>query len=298
MFKYFAYGLKVTSEIELDELIVRDFKGEADIEIVFGETPDQINGPDWYGDWWQANDYCLLCDFTDVIRALVSRNGKEVTLQVFTEDDFQLRSFIYGQVLSACLLLRGYFLLHGACVKIGDRAVGFCGSSGVGKSTLTLAFMEEGYTVYSDDVIALKVEGDKLMMHPGFPRLRVTKETMTRMSVRAADFENIDHFPTKLNYVKGFSFCSDEIELDELLILNPTDCTKPNIRNVSGWEKLNLFEEGHYRKSIEKLIYSEKDMLKRRTKIANIAKCHYLDRPNTYYCLMQMIDYINLKFHL
>ncbi|WDE98820.1 hypothetical protein PQO03_13350 [Lentisphaera profundi] len=296
MYKYFAYGLNISSEIELNELIAKDFSEDAVLEIVLAEVPEQITGQDWYGGWWQANDDELLFYYTDVIKALVSRDGKKISLEILTEDMFQLRSFLYSRVLSACLLLRGYFLLHGACVKIGDKAVGFCGPSGVGKSTLALGFMNQGDTVYSDDVIALKIEEGKLMMYPGFPRLRITEETMNESSMKAKAFEAIDHFPTKLNYVKKFNFCTQVIELNELLILNPSECTKPNLRNVSGWEKLNIFEEGRYRKTLEKLIYRDEEMLKRRTKVANVAKCHYLDRSSNYYCVEDMIDYILLEF--
>lgn len=289
MYKYFAYGLNIASEIELNELIPKDFSEDADIELKIGDVPEQITGPNWHGGWWQADDKHLLCDYTDIMRALVSRNGKDVQVQVFTVDDFQLRSFIYGQVFSTCLLLRGYFLLHGACVKIGDKALGFCGPSGVGKSTLALGFIQAGYKVYSDDVIALKIEEEKLMMYPGFPRLRLTSEVMTRMSLELNSFEVIGHYPEKMKYVGEFKFCSQVLELNELLILNPTECAHPSLRSLNGWEKLNLFEKASYRPEIESFVFTKDEILEQRSEIANIAKCYYLDRPNSCFNLAAMI---------
>lgn len=285
MYKYFAYGLNISSEIELNELIPKDFSEEVDVEITLAEVPEQITGPNWHGSWWQADDEYLLCDYTDIMRALVSRNGKDVQVQVFTQDDFQLRSFIYSQIFSAVLLLRGYYLLHGACIKIGDKAVGLCGPSGVGKSTLALGFMQEGFTVYSDDVIALKVENYKLMLYPGFPRLRITSDVIDRMSLDSNSFKAIEHYPGKMKYVSKFNFSSQVIELNELLILNPTRCEKPMLRKLGGWEKLNLFEKANYRPEIESFIFSEEEMLEQRSEIANITKCYYLDRPESGFSL-------------
>ena len=64
---------------------------------------------------------------------------------------------------------------------------------------MALAFMQKTYTVYSDDVIALRLEDEKLMMYPCFPRLRVNQDTIISMKAEPKSFEFIDHFPTKLN---------------------------------------------------------------------------------------------------
>lgn len=296
MYKYFAYGLNIASEIELDELIARDFKDEADIQIKLGECPDQIAGPDWHGGWWQANDKYLLCDFTDIIRALVSRNGEEVTLQVFTKDDFQLRSFVYGQVLSACLLLRGYFLLHGACVKIGDKAFAFCGPSGVGKSTLEWSFQERGYEVFSDDVIALKIDKEQLKMFPGLSRLRMTKDMLKNLEVNLDDWESIKHFPGKMNY-KGYSnFNFEPVNLEDLIVLSSENREDVTWSQVSGWEKLELLEDGRYRKGIERLIFDREDLLFRRSELANYAKFHKLIRPQQKLCVEEVLKAVVAYF--
>ena len=293
MYKYFAYGLNISSELELDELIARDFIGEADIEIKLGECPDQITGPDWYGGWWQADDEYLLCDFTDIIRALVSRNGEEVTLQVFTEDDFQLRSFIYGQVLSACLLLKDYYLLHGACVKIGDKAVGFCGASGVGKSTLAWGFMKEGYTVYSDDVIALKIEEGKVIMYPGFPRLRLRKEIFGLMSIDDSLFSEIKHAREKKNFTGMDELPMSPVELTKLVVLKVIDTDKVSRIELKGGEALLSLQDTAYRTELEQHIFDDKTLLDRSTKLANHTRMNQVERTNHYFCLDEVLEKVH-----
>ena len=56
MYQYFAYGLKINSEIELFELVVDEFSAECDLEIKFSNVPQQIAGSDWYNSSWQKND--------------------------------------------------------------------------------------------------------------------------------------------------------------------------------------------------------------------------------------------------
>jgi len=297
VYKYFAYGLNIASEIELDELIARDFIGEADIEIKLGECPEQITGEKWYGSWWQINEEHLLFYYTDVIKALIFRDGRKVTIEILTEDMFQFRSFLYSRILAACLLLRGYFLVHGACVKIGDKAVGFCGPSGVGKSTLAWSFHKHGHEVFSDDVIVLKQDAGKLKMFPGLPRLRMTEEILQELEPNLEAWEPIKHFPGKMNFTGHYNFDLEPVILEDLIVLSPENREDVIWCQVSGWEKLQLIEDARYRKGIERLIFNREDLLFRRSELANHAKFHKLIRPKQKLCVEDVLEAIIEKFN-
>lgn len=62
--------------------------------------------------------------------------------------------FAYG--LPLWLETRGVPVLHGSVVAVGDRAVGFLGSTGMGKSVLSAELVERGCGFLADDGLALE----------------------------------------------------------------------------------------------------------------------------------------------
>lgn len=86
-------------------------------------------------------------------------------------------TYVHGPVLGIVLRLRGVVCLHASVVGIGGRAVAFAGPAEAGKSTAAAVFHERGASVLSDDVLALKVEGDSFLAQPGWPHLKLWPES-------------------------------------------------------------------------------------------------------------------------
>ncbi len=61
-----------------------------------------------------------------------------------------------GTVLSYLLMLRAETVLHASAVDVGGRAVGFVGSSGMGKTTLATLMCRDGGLLVTDDVLRLR----------------------------------------------------------------------------------------------------------------------------------------------
>ena len=57
----------------------------------------------------------------------------------------------------ALLMQRKILPLHGSAVAIDGKAYAIVGDSGAGKSTLASAFLNKGYQLLSDDVIAVSL---------------------------------------------------------------------------------------------------------------------------------------------
>jgi hypothetical protein len=71
-------------------------------------------------------------------------------------------------VLRFVLQARGHELLHASAVAMPTGAVAFCGSSGVGKSTLAYAFARRGHPPVADDALLFEPAGDSVRALP-FP---------------------------------------------------------------------------------------------------------------------------------
>ena len=59
--------------------------------------------------------------------------------------------------MGAILMQRKILPLHGSAIAIDGKAYAIVGDSGAGKSTLASAFLNKGYQLLSDDVIAVSL---------------------------------------------------------------------------------------------------------------------------------------------
>jgi hypothetical protein len=74
---------------------------------------------------------------------------------------------LIGQVLPLVSALHGLEVLHASAAAIDGRACAFSGVPGAGKSTLAVNLGLNGAPLLSDDVIALRVEGGRVIAEPG-----------------------------------------------------------------------------------------------------------------------------------
>jgi hypothetical protein len=117
--------------------------------------------------------------YYDGARFVVERNGCEVFAdwpdRLTLED---ISPYLVGPVLGFILRLRGIFPLHASAVAIGNHAIAIMGPAGAGKSTTAGAFARCGHRVISDDVVALRQEGFRFVIPPGYPRVNLWAESV------------------------------------------------------------------------------------------------------------------------
>ena len=82
--------------------------------------------------------------------------------------------------------LRRFVTLHAAAVARDGRLVVLAGESGAGKTTLTLALLDEGWTYFSDDLAPVAI--DTALVHP-FPKPLGVKDASAWERVRGAFVE-------------------------------------------------------------------------------------------------------------
>jgi hypothetical protein len=129
---------------------------------------------------WKVGDgrfFRLL--YADGTAFLISRSGAKVWatwLEPLTLDD--TATYLLGPILGVVLRLRRAVCLHASAIALGGWAVVLVGPSGAGKSTTAAAFARRGFPVLSDDVSALDVRSETLLVHPGNPRLRLWSQSV------------------------------------------------------------------------------------------------------------------------
>lgn len=157
MFKYWAFGLTIKSEIEFPELIEFDFIDAPDLKISLGVTINKLEKKDSVhslGISMNSKEYLLR--IKDVAFYYVS-NGKDVIVERQKgSDDKTIRLFLLSNVIAAVLHQRNAIPLHASAVFHENGIALFCGDSGAGKSTTIIALKKKGYKIFSDDICVLK----------------------------------------------------------------------------------------------------------------------------------------------
>src|SRR5689334_11264808 len=113
-------------------------------------------------------------DYADDTKFLIDRSGTEVWAEwssPLTLED--TATYLLGPVLGFVMLLRGVVCLHASAVAIGNEAIALVGPAGTGKSTTAAAFAERGYSVLAEDVVTLDDRGDRFLVRPGYPCIRL-----------------------------------------------------------------------------------------------------------------------------
>ena len=101
--------------------------------------------------------------------------GREIVIQPHPGvPEEAIRLYLLGTCLSILLHQRRLFVQHTSGIATGRGIVLFSGRSGVGKSTMVSAFLERGYKIVADDMLALTLDPDAgVLALPGFPQVKL-----------------------------------------------------------------------------------------------------------------------------
>jgi hypothetical protein len=110
----------------------------------------------------------------------VFRKGSEIVVDALPHADVRLISlFLTGTGLGVLLQQRGLLLLHASAVMINKCVVAFLGGSGWGKSTMAGALRMKGYTIVSDDILAIDFPKEqKPLVRSGITRMKLWPESL------------------------------------------------------------------------------------------------------------------------
>jgi hypothetical protein len=191
-FFYTAFGLSIRSNAPIPGLVLLNDSGTAaDLMVQLGVSPysasaipngsEELRYESSFADdsgnpalriWKSADGLYLRLAYYDGTQFWLERRGKEIWAtwpEVSTLEDVSL--YLLGPVLGLLLRLRGVTCLHASAVALENHSVAFVGAEGVGKSTTAAAFSREGYSVLSDDVVALRENETDFLVVPAYPRL-------------------------------------------------------------------------------------------------------------------------------
>ena len=125
-----------------------------------------------------------------------------------------------GPALVMALQLQGGFFLHAAGVVSGGRMLALAAPHGFGKSTLAASFIDLGCTVYSDDVLPLREDGDGVLARQGQPWIKLWDSALEASGKDAGQYDAVLTGYDK-RVVPAIEHTDEEVPLGAVYLLAP-----------------------------------------------------------------------------
>ncbi|MCK1982996.1 MULTISPECIES: aldolase [Peribacillus] len=252
-YTYTTFGLIAESVLPLPELEnLTDIEKEADIKI---KKKDLSNV------WSKINPLIRTSFVVEGNRVMFEvpglavfsiEDGKTITFSTYDSDnEDKIRLYILGSCLGILLMQRKVLPLHGSAIAIEGKAYAFIGESGAGKSTLASSFVNKGYKLLSDDVVAISLmEGNQPWVFPSYPQQKLWQESLNAFGLNSADYEPLFDRTTKFSIPVQADFYNKPLPLGGIFELTGADIVSIDLQPI---EKLHRFQVMHlhtYRRSL------------------------------------------------
>lgn len=148
--------------------------------------------------------------------------------------------YFNGLGLAVWLEQQGVACIHANVLATNKGAIGLIGGSTIGKSTLTAKMLARGFTLLSDDMLALHDAGKQFFAYPGEPRLRMWSD-----SIEACGLGDPEQWPrvhtafekhiVPVEALKNAKMCANPKKVIALYLLERCKCAEqqPSIEEIT-----------------------------------------------------------------
>lgn len=240
---YTMFGLVIQSDEPIDEL--QEHERQAPDLIVRWNTarlPTHLgqnfreaqSGGNIYVTFGRA-DCGYLVHFVNQAEFWVSSNGTEILCRA--EPDLYkptFRHLFLDQALPLALSRRGLAAFHASAVEISNSAIAFAGASGQGKSTLAAYLVEQGGQLITDDCLVIRYGGEAIHVVPGYPGVRLWRDSLTFVAPQAEDSVPLFTDRDKHRYSSKARLADGLVRLRRFYFLQPATDGTCSIDVVKG----------------------------------------------------------------
>lgn len=274
---YRAFGLTFQSSEPLPWLPPEPAVDGADVQIEFYShcTPPEPNpneslrtelpgdfpsSPPHLSVWQRTSDGRFRFRYLDGTEFTVDAYGRQIRVtwpEGLTIED--AAAYLLGPITGFVLRLRGVVCLHASAVSDAGRALALMAPAGFGKSSSGAVFARWGYTVLTDDILAIQEQDGGFRVLPGWPHLRLWPSSVAALFGRHDALPRLS--PTHADWDKRyldlaespFRFGCDPVPLkmiytgrlvqgpgpDHIETLAPLEALKALLANTYSWYALD-----------------------------------------------------------
>lgn len=294
MITYKAFGLKIASEIILDELMTCQCE-EPGLVITQGRVPDfQVENTGVMTRRRIEPDKFWL-EIPGVARYYVE-NGNHILVEpkdTATQEEVKL--YLLGSCMGVVLFQKRILPLHGSCMDVGGQGLLLTGKSGAGKSTIATAICQKGYRLLTDDVAAVRVAGvTEPTVYPGYPGQKLWEDALERTGKRGdkKSLNRISNHLAKYSIKSHEYFCDKEMPIGTIVEIVPGPVEQIEITEVRSTDKINLILQNTYRPRFPGLMGLEAWHFKNCVTIGNQITAYRITRPQGQHLEERIADLI------
>ncbi|GAB3666576.1 hypothetical protein GCM10028791_42420 [Echinicola sediminis] len=279
-YHYQVYGLNISSELELPELLPSGDQDKTDVSIFFGDTPEGLEKCLKKGVTYEVGQSEFLFEIFDVARFYIA-DGKSITIRPNEggrPDDIRL--FILGTCFGAILHQRQVLPIHASAIEHQGEAVLFMGSSGAGKSTTASAFRLTGHSAITDDVCPIKIIDGLPYAVPGYPQSKLGEDAMESLAIDKSQYGLVREGIGKraVRYREGFA--SEPVRIKACYLLKiEKSAEATEMETIIDSDRFIALKSNVYRKHIAESMKLQFHLLSTIGSIANNCKIKTVKRP-------------------
>lgn len=289
---YILYGLKIKSDIEINELIRIDSNNDYDVLIVNEIMPQYIkesidntkhSSLTKEDSWFKVNN----------VAVYRIKNGNEIIIYKLSNNIKDIKAFLLGTAFGILLIQRNTVTIHGGSVKIKDKVFIFTGKCGAGKSTLVAGCKNKGYKFLADDVSALTLEDNNVYVNPAYPQQKICDDALKELDIDSSNLHMFDLERKKYSVTDKNNFINDKKESFGIIEIMPKDdINQVRIKEITGIEKMNFILRNIYRIECARAIGIRDEYLNNIIKISAKLKIFILERPINEFTIKEQIKKI------
>jgi len=280
--KYYfkAFGLNIESEFPFQGIKIPE-KGFFDIDVIKTSIPDHLESIEHKSVSFESNDKQFLLRIHNVATFLIE-NGKKVSIDPSPNaENREIELFFMGSAMAVILMQKGIVPFHGSAFEKNGKCIIISGHSGAGKSSLLRYFISEGYKALTDDVCALSVKNDKVILSPSYPSSKIWSDVMTAFNLEQNENKQIR--PNINKYQQSFleNFYNKPLEVDSIYILRNKMTEVFELEEIKGFEKFKELKANLYRPKFPEATNKVKETFIILNQLANQSKLFNLTRSTS-----------------
>ncbi|MEX2461050.1 MAG: aldolase [Paenibacillaceae bacterium] len=296
---YKAFGLSMVSEIFLPELPqINQENVPINVLIKKADLSQVWFNRDHKQDRYVASKNLFMFEVPDTAIFCIQDGESIIVSPLNGADEDKIRLYLLGTCMGALLMQRRILPLHGSAIAINGKAYAFVGDSGAGKSTLASAFLNKGYPLISDDVIAVTFTKNQIpVVMPAYPQQKLWQESLTEFGMETSGYQSIFQRETKYLVPVPSKFISEPLPLGAVFELSKIASEGIEIQPIQGLVRLHTLFCQTFRSYLLAKFGLLEWHFNTTANISNKIELYQLRRPHSGFTASQLADLILKTIH-
>lgn len=299
MWYYRIFGLTVASDYELQEAYGIEPTDQVDVTIVWEDMADEYKKPTemeiqkgsghirHMEKDWSCVRYVRCGTF-------MMSHGNKIAYYLFDGYDKVLVNQI---LLCYCMIVitfqRKRLSIHGSGIYYKGKTLIISGDSGAGKSSLASEIMSRNYLQMADDQVVIDVEDNCAVAYPAFPIRKLCADMVEKLNIpkeRLLPMPDLEE--EKYGLILKDEYYNRKAQLGGMVILQVGNVNEPEIREITGSEKLKYITSNFFRKEMYETEGFPPELFMKTVVVANQMPVFVLTRPDGKMTIKEQADLV------